>query len=609
MTAGVSEWRSRLEEGLVELRWRRAAADRLWFFENCLFIPSQRDPRGREEFLLFDYQRDDQQILESERFVVVLKCRQIGLSTLVAANVLWLSLFRPGSVSLWISDGQENANKAIGMLDVMWRFMPEWARQRAPELTSDQAGKKEWTFPDGMKSRIRASAGTGKAGASETARLVVLDEFALAEEQDSLLRSAEPTTDAGGSLWIISTARGGHNRFAQTFRSARRGQSKYRPVFHPWMVSRFVNRLAERFGACPACSNTGYRDLPEGRVFCVECVDTTGYDAKMNEFRAQPWLMSADYPTDPDEAFRESGRPRFTLLPDVDDCETAWARGYLDRNGDGNIRFREDPSGALRVRADVLAEGVFGQPPAWRDHVLFVDPATGTGGDYTAGQVLGYDVDGDPEVVAWWHANDVEPLDAARAFDLVGRWFADRQGRAALLAVETTGGWGDAMLVELRAHLDYPRLYSHRPTGHRKRPKPTRLGFGLNRQSRPMVVDRLAEHVSTVDGGPLLGGIYPELRGELATFVRREDGRVAADTGCHDDLVMSLAGGLWVLLESVAATKPADGEKAAPSEVRLSLAGMFDQIEDTRKAESARVDRQTRRYRSLRRRQPAGRRR
>lgn len=576
-----------LEQLLIELLWRRCAADPAFFFETCLSIPSQRDPRGREEFELFDYQHDDLRTFLTNRFVTVLKCRQIGISTLVGAYALWRCLFRPGSVILWISDGQDNANKAVGMLNVMWTYLPQWVRDRAPRLTGDQAGKKEWTFADGMTSRIRAFAGTGKAGASETASLVVLDEFALVEDQDNLLRSADPTTDAGGSLWIISTARGGHNKFAETYRRAKRGASKFVSIFHPWMVSRFVNPKAGLMVGCGECGGTG----KVGDGYCSRCVDESTYEVKRREFADKPWLFHAEYPADEEEAFRESGRPVFTALPALEDCDTAWVRGELVEQ-DGRVVFVADDDGPLR-----LHETVVGGCDDWRDHVLFVDPSQGVGGDATAGTVLCYDDDAIPDRVAWWHSNVIEPVDAAVSFNLLGRFFEGPRGPA-LLAVESTGGWGDSMLVELDRHLRYPRLYAHRATGHRRRPRADKLGFPMHATRRPLVIDRIMQYVSTDRPDMLLGGIDPLLRYELGTFVRREDGKLAADTGCHDDLVMSTAAALWLLVEEVSATAPSDGEKPREKPTAVNtLTGMFDKIEEVRRMEAQANAKQARRNR------------
>lgn len=569
----ASGGRTRLEKALVELRWRQFAKDPAFFFRSCLFIPSQQDERGRTRFEMFDHQNQDLETFLNNRFVVVLKGRQIGLSTLVGALALWRCLFRPGSVVLWVSNNQDNANKAVNMLKVMWAFLPEWVKERAPEMDSARVGNPVWKFPDGMTSRIRAYAGTATAGASETASIVILDEFALVDAhlQDDLLRTTNPTTDAGGSLWVISTARGAHNRFAQTFRKAEQGLTRFVPIFHPWMVSHFINPLVSRMSTCSACSGTALI-REQGRVrTCPECVDTTIYEAKVGEFAEKPWLIHAEYPATTEEAFRESGNPIFRDLPTEEELEKQWTRGFM-REQEGRAIFVGEPAGPLRVRDDIVAEG----PDSWRAYVLFVDPAEGVGGDYTAAHVLAWDDDSLPTIVAWWHDNTVQAVDAAREFDLLGRWFNN-----ALLSVETTGGFGGAMLTELNVHCHYPNLYVHVPSDARRRQRGTKLGFPMSWQKRPMVIEQLIEFMQPEKQ---VGAIYDLLRHELGTFVQNEKGRMEADVGMHDDLVMSLAGSLWILVQEITATNPPTSEEKSV-DIRIKLSSTREKVQKALEAE------------------------
>lgn len=570
-----SQERNRLEQFHIELLWRRYADDPAAFFRECVWIPSQRDERGREKFDLLDYQEADLETLLTNKFVTVLKARQIGMSTLIGGIALWQAMFRPGTVVLWVSNNQDNANKAISMLETMWHFLPDWVQERAPELTSNQAGKKEWTFKDGMKSRIRAYAGTKTSGASETASIVVLDEFALVDPhiQTDLVRSAEPTTDSGGQLWMLSTARGGHNKFAKTFRNAQRGESQYVPIFHPWTESPFVTQEM--------------------------------YEAKKREYSDEPWKIHAEYPETVEEAFRESGNPRFPHLPDLEDCFDGWVRGRIAEGENGPYfvpAMSDKEPGHLHIREDVAANG----PDSWREYVLYVDPAKGVGGDYTAAHVLTYDDDALPDIVAWWHANDVEPVPAARRFDMLGRWF----GSSTTLAVEIQGGYGDSMLNELNLHLNYRHLYVHTPTGRRSRTRGNKLGFPMHYKRRPLVIDRLADYLKEEKR---VGHIYPLLRYELGTFVRTEKGKVQADAGCHDDLVMSLAGGLWVLIEEADATSRPNSEEPEDRNPH-SLQNLWDRIEEARAKQQEKKQRMNRRVkrrmrRSRRRRSSSSRRR
>jgi len=94
-----------------------------------------------------------------------------------------------------------------------------------------------------MESRMKSAPATEGVFAGETATLVVWDEAGLVEpasRQEDVLRTLLPTTDAGGSMLVISTSRGGYNRFAKTYRAARRGASQFVAFFKPWQVSPFM---------------------------------------------------------------------------------------------------------------------------------------------------------------------------------------------------------------------------------------------------------------------------------------------------------------------------------------------------------------------------------
>lgn len=584
------------DELYAELCWRRAKSDPAFFMRELMWVQSQRDERGREPFVLFDYQESDLQTFLVERFAIVLKARQLGLSTLVAGYALWLVLFRPGSNIIWVSNNQDNANKAVAMLEVAWHFLPEWAKQRAPEQVSNATQEKAWLHPDGMQSKIKARAGTKTGAASETATLVVLDEFALVDPvvQNDLYRSASPTTDAGGSLIIISTARGRHNRFAKMFLSARQKTSRFVPVFHPWFLSRFVNSRAHLVAGCASCGGRGWMPEVDNGSYCTACVDMSVYEAKRADFPDEPWLHRAEYPATEEEAFRESGRPRFAWLPTREACvEFGW-RGLVELDDHGRSVLTPDPLGPLRLSE----EGVVPDPD--RDYVLSIDPSTGTGGDYTAMTVAYKDEEGNPVRVAFWHANMIEPSEASAQAVALGKMFTGRSGPAKIV-VETQGGYG-GVFVDFLVRSSYPRIYRHRYEDRRKRKRRETYGLPMQASRKPLVIDTLASYLRPLDGSEtgeaMLGGVDVMLLSELESFVNTPSGKVQADTGCHDDLVMSTAIAVWVLHDKrESATPSASSEGTFSSEPVFSVQHIFEQAERVRVAEAKQLRMSVRRSR------------
>lgn len=530
----------KIQQLWIELEWRRCAQDEEYFINQYVWVPSEQDPRGRTRFNLFDYQQELLHTTKTQRFVIALKARQIGFTTLGMAHALWLALFRPGANILIVSETQKSSNKNLSQARLAYQFLPDWMKERGPKIKNDSSNGISFETNDGMVSYLKASPATNGVFAGETATFVLWDEAALVEPaslQEDVLRTLLPCTDAGGSMMIVSTARGAYNRFAKTYRAAKMNSSQFVAFFKPWTVSPFM-RCSKDCGWCSGEEGT--------KPPCH-----TRYDGKRREFADQPWRFFQEYPSDDEEAFRESGRPRFTGLPSEDTLESFTYRGDLVWKDDRTIGFEPDPNGPLHLSSlDPDPEGFY---------VIGADPSQGVGRDYATAHVATLDDTGRPEIVAYYRSNTVQPPEFAASLDRLGRFYAGRQW-AALLAVEDQGGQGSLPINELHRHLDYPNPYMHQQVGA-KRSKATRMfAFPMTVDRRRAVIDRLAKYLSTQDGPMLLEGLYPELRVELGQFVAQEtlsgNIRYAADVGCHDDLVMSLAITIWVLIDEYEKTSP-----------------------------------------------------
>jgi hypothetical protein len=524
-----ARYRRQLEAAYAELKWREYSSDPEKFFRECVQIPAGEilgSTNGRTSFELFDYQSETLDFVRNNRYVIVLKARQLGLTTLMMAYAFWMLFFRPGSNIVMVSRSQTAADKALEIVDFMYSFLPEWVKDRGPKVEGDAAKYHSYRFADGLLSSITSYAATRTVAAGQTATLVLWDEAALAEYQEDALRTLLPTTDAGGSMVIFSTARGGHNAFARIYREAEENESSFKPIFHPWYKSRFMN---------PKADNNG--------------IDTSHYDAKKKTMSSEPWRFFAEYPSTSEEAFRQSGRSRFQNLPDSDEFQDFPLVGKLVFGPSGAPEFVQDPEGLLRMRYEAL-EGV----PIGCKPVVAVDPASGSGGDYTVMTAGWVDSDGIPQRIAVWRSNMVEPADYSMDAFALGTYFSASDGRQALMVVERQGGYGETIIHILR-EMKYRNLYVHRYTGHRKMRQDTQFGFPMTATRRPLVVDALASWLD-FENGNVMGGIDKDLRRELGAFVVKEDGRVAADVGMHDDNVMSAALFVYVAQENAPKATP-----------------------------------------------------
>lgn len=538
----MNKRRKRLVSLHIEQRWREYSKNPELFFSDCVWVPAGEKfgkGKGRVRLELFDYQRSTLDTFRNEKYVIVLKARQLGLTTVAMAYAMWMLMFRPGSNIVLVSRSQTAADKALELIDFMYQFLPNSIKERGPELENNAAKHHSYRFSDGMVSQITSYAATKTVAAGQTASLVIWDEAALAEYQEDVFRTLLPTTDAGGSMVIFSTARGGHNMFAKLYRGAKVKENQFKSLFFPWSVSKLI--------------------------------DPREYEAKRQAMRDEPWRFYAEYPSSDEEAFRQSGRNRFSNLPE--EVDEGWIRGAL-RPGVNGPEFVLSAEGPLRIMPEAL-DG----PPSGATAVVAVDPASGTGGDYTAISAGWIEEDGTPFRAAFWHSNLVEPVEVGIEVAHLGELFSASDGSPALVVVEKQGGYGDSLIHELRENLLYQNLYRFTYTGHRRRRSDQSYGFPMTYARRPLVIDALARWVNK--DGDLLRGLDPILAQELRAFVIRDDGRVMADAGMHDDMVMATAIWLYVLEERGRAAMPEAIIKDAPDRV-YSVSHIFEEAEKAR---------------------------
>lgn len=571
------------ERALQEVRWRAWADDVELFIRECVQITvvDGSSRTGRTPFHLYDYQLDALAQMRCNKFVLGLKARQLGFTTLGCAYSLWQLLFRPGGANVvFVSKDQSAADKNLAMVKAMYTHLPAWVKDRGPSFDGKAATKLVWTHDDGSLSQLKSFPPTDKAGAGESVTFLLLDEFDLYDRvspaavwsvvEPALMGAAANTSDPSVICFVISTARVPDGTFARMYREGKAGTGRFKALF----VSAEQNRFL----------------WTDGKF------DPAKLAAKRTEFAAlgQEFLIHREYPLTDQEAFLLSGSSRFTGLPDFDECVDFPLRGELV-DAAASFDFTENEYGSLRVLE---------QPQADKFYVLSVDPAHGVGKDSTVAQVLTFDEQGDPRICAYWASNTMSQADAAAVVVGIGRWYHGVSDEA-LLVWDSTGGHAELLVHKWRDEYDYRNFYRYIPAAQARRRRPQAI-LGLNTAGvggkRNLVLDTLQEML------PRLDGVYPVLREELGTFVVRENGRAEAERGCHDDHVMALAQGLWVLQDSQgAAVQLRTGSKdiTAASESRIDIDRIFADAKQVQRVQEKADRRQWRRMSRATRRRTA----
>ncbi len=137
----------------------------------------------------------------SERQIIILKARQIFVSTTIAMYSLWKTLTNQGFNALIISAGEQPAARLLEKSKFAYGMFPEWIRNSFP---TGKFSETEITFPS-LGSRIVALPSSEAPAIGETASLVIMDEHDFHRYPEQDFAAAEPTASAGGQIISIST--------------------------------------------------------------------------------------------------------------------------------------------------------------------------------------------------------------------------------------------------------------------------------------------------------------------------------------------------------------------------------------------------------------------
>jgi hypothetical protein len=212
---------------IIKEEYIKCAKDPIYFIKKYCMI--QHPTRGKIPFHLYPYQETTlSDFLENDR-VIVLKSRQLGISTLIAAYSLWLILFHNDKNVLVVAIDQTTSKNLVTKVRVMYENLPSWLRLKAAE-----DNKLSLRLTNG--SQIKAVASTGTSGRSEALSLVIIDEAAFVDGAEELWASLQQTLSTGGRGIILSTPNGTGNFFHKIWIKAEAGDNKFKTVRLPWQV-------------------------------------------------------------------------------------------------------------------------------------------------------------------------------------------------------------------------------------------------------------------------------------------------------------------------------------------------------------------------------------
>ena len=206
----------------------KCGRDPVYFINNYAKISHPQ--HGLISFKTYPFQDDLLQSFQDARFNIILKARQLGISTITAGYVVWLMLFHRDKSVLVMATKFGTATNLVKKVKHILKYIPDWLR--IAKISVDN----RTSFELSNGSFIKASSTSGDAGRSEALSLLVLDEAAHIEGLDELWMGLYPTLSTGGNCIALSTPNGVGNWFHKIYAEADEGQNDFFPTKLPWDV-------------------------------------------------------------------------------------------------------------------------------------------------------------------------------------------------------------------------------------------------------------------------------------------------------------------------------------------------------------------------------------
>lgn len=207
--------------------YQRCMQDPAYFAKTYVKIISL--DKGLVNFNLYPYQEKMFHHFNSNRFSIVLACRQSGKSISSVVYLLWYAIFHPEKTIAVLANKGATAREMLARVTLALENLPFFLQPGCKALNK---GSIEFS----NNSRIIAAATSGSSIRGMSVNLLFLDEFAFVERAAEFYTSTYPVVSAGKDTKVIitSTANGIGNTFHKVWEGAVQGINEYKPFTVNW---------------------------------------------------------------------------------------------------------------------------------------------------------------------------------------------------------------------------------------------------------------------------------------------------------------------------------------------------------------------------------------
>jgi len=202
-------------------------ADRIAFIENYLLIVDKA--RNVTPFKLNEVQRYYME--HKGRRSLIVKARQLGLSSVILADMFAESITVPNSTCVVVSHEQHATERLLSKIHFYHETLqtpikPEMGHKSSSEIT----------FPEINSSIYIGTARSMTFGRGDTINRCHLSELAFYEDAERIVNAVEEAVPMEGEI-IGETSPNGENMVYDMWGKSREGRSSYKALFFPWWLA------------------------------------------------------------------------------------------------------------------------------------------------------------------------------------------------------------------------------------------------------------------------------------------------------------------------------------------------------------------------------------
>jgi len=453
------------------------------------YVKIAHPKRGLLPFVLYNYQRRCVQEYEKQRFNILSKFRQGGLTTVTVLWSMWRCMFKLDETIMVLSKSDREAIAAGEIVKRGLIELPNWMR---PEMDKNNDHQKLFN-----ETGCKLFFYTPEAARGRSITYLVLDEAAFIPQMEKHWKAMFPTISTGGHCITISTVNGVGNWYYDTFQAAKKKENDFHVIEldyweHPeYNDSNWVKATRAQLGEKGWLQEVMRDFLGAGDSYIPTDIVV---DLDLMTQQIEPVRMLFSQWNNVDEAREQS-------ISNID----SWQRGALH---------------------------IWREPIDGRDYIMGIDCSAGLGEDNDNSVIEIIDAV-TCEQVAEFYSNICPPYNFAQIVSMMGRLYNNAQ-----IIVEDNGGYGTSVLEKLQHEFAYDNLFEA-SQGTNKNPKP---GIKTTHSNRPKFLELIQTRLVNKSIAVRSRRLVKELKGFIWNSSTK---RAEASKGFHDDAIMALCLALY----------------------------------------------------------------